>query len=54
MHDFSSTEEAITFSLTDFSIGPYPKNLVFEEPNSLKSYSFDLLLLCHGALYVAI
>ena len=47
MYDFSSTEEAITFSLADLSIGPYTKGLIFEEVNGLKSNSFVRLLLCH-------
>ena len=54
MYDFSSTEEAITFSLADFSIGSNSKYFIFKEPNNLKSDPFFLLLPCHCAMYVAI
>ena len=52
MYDFSSTEEAITFSLADFSIGPYTKGLVLEELNSFKTDLLVFLLPCHCVLYL--
>ena len=53
MYDFSSTEEAITFSLADFSIGSNTKDLVFEELNSFEPDPLVFLLACHNLCYLA-
>ena len=53
MHNLSSTEEAITFSLADFSIGTNIKDLVFEELNGFESNLFIFLFPCHCAMWLS-